>query len=145
MSVFRTRDYRLLLGILTCAILSLVLLSDGFSEDQKKGGTNKGVITGSNDNGNHPNSKTTSGYRVFIDPKTGEFLESPKDKISDTTSTRSANPVGSSETLVEEAAPGGGVMVVLPDGFHYFSTATVDGKGGISILCSKDGYTGKPK
>jgi hypothetical protein len=85
-------------------------------------------------------AKDPSGYEVFIDPKTGKFVEPP----TKTPVTREEEEGGHSletqqeaEPAVEMPAPGGGVMLEQPGGFLQDSTAAIDANGKIMINCSE--------
>ncbi len=86
-------------------------------------------------------SEQATGYEVYIDPKTGKFLNPPKD--TDTSTSRGEPETNSLETqqddesIVELPAIGGGVMIEKPDGFLHDSTATIDAEGKLHLNCSE--------
>lgn len=82
---------------------------------------------------------TSSGYKVFIDPETGKFIDAPLEE-EDMPVTRGLGSSSVSEELLEEPAPGGGVMIVLPESYLYFSRAAIDGNGKLSTDCSKHNH-----
>lgn len=84
-------------------------------------------------------SDTSSGYKVFIDPETGKFIETPVEE-QDIPVTRGLGSSSVTEELLEEPAPGGGMMIVLPESYHYFSSAAIDGNGELSTDCSKQNH-----
>ena len=55
------------------------------------------------------------GLRVFIDPKTGEYLDSPPEGMSSksTVSTKTDQPVNEYSDLKESTVPGGGTYIEL--------------------------------
>jgi hypothetical protein len=84
-------------------------------------------------------SDTSSGYKVYIDPETGKFIDTPLEE-EDISVTRGLGSSSVLEELLEEPAPGGGVMIVLPESYHYFSRAAIDGNGRLSTDCSKHNH-----
>ena len=88
-----------------------------------------------------PAPDTFAGYRVGIDPTTGEFLESvppiPVDQLPKSLQ-NSLNT--SSEGLVERpsSVPGGGVMVDLRGRFQNTYVATVDANGNVTAACDTE-------
>lgn len=135
-----------IIGILSYAfIFSIGFHSYSSAETSQEGKKVKDTITGSQnsnektDNKNSALPKESSGYEVFIDPKTGKFIEPPKDVPV----TREEEGINSLETqqveepAVEMPAPGGGVMLEQPGGFLHDFTATIDKEGKIHTDCSK--------
>ena len=84
-------------------------------------------------------SDTSSGYKVFIDPETGKFIDTPVEE-EDISVSRGLGSSSVSEELFEESAPGGGVMIVLPESYHYFSRAAINEDGKLSTDCSKQNH-----
>jgi len=79
-----------------------------------------------------PDSQPTtqgSGMTAHIDPVTGEFAEPPPEKIP------SPGKDGTDVEVVQEPAPGGGVMVVVGDKFHQSMVGTAGDSGNVVIEC----------
>lgn len=70
-----------------------------------------------------------SGMTAHIDPVTGEFTEAPPGDAP------ALGTNGSDVEVVQEPAPGGGVMVVVGDKFHQSMVATADDSGSVVAEC----------
>ena len=75
----------------------------------------------------------TPGYRVVIDPSTGEFVNNPS---ADALPEQYA-PNASSKNFVEQPSPvaGGGTMVDIRGQFQQNYVATVDAEGNVEAEC----------
>ncbi len=144
----RIYDINPILFLLTCAlIVTFAFSSVSWAEQNNKTDVSKDVEVNSSDSPekkddlNSTTQKSISGYEVYIDPKTGKFLNPPKDM--DTSTTRGENETNSLETqeedesIIELPAIGGGVMIEKPEGFLHDSTATIDAEGKLHINCSE--------
>lgn len=91
------------------------------------------------DDKNSSLQKEPSAYEVFIDPKTGKFIDPPKDVpvTREEEGTNYLDTQQEEEPAVEMPAPGGGVMLEQPGGFLHDSTATIDTNGKLVINCSE--------
>ncbi len=77
-----------------------------------------------------------AGMRLYVDPDTGEFLETPSEPISLELAQDGLSPYSTSvEGLVEVDAPGGGKMVYLRGRFRMAYTVTVDESGVVHAGC----------
>ena len=88
-------------------------------------------------NPKHPNvSIESEGFRVYLDPETGEFITPPEDKVSPVERLEPAADFSTSDAdLVESSSPvpGGGTMVDLKGRFRKALTAGKDSHGKIKI------------
>jgi hypothetical protein len=80
-----------------------------------------------------------SGMRLYVDPATGEFLEEPLEGESVQMSAEEMAPFFSTSEvgLVEEEAPGGGVMINLKGRFQQAFTARIDETGAVVYDCDR--------
>jgi hypothetical protein len=90
-----------------------------------------------------PNSPPagSSGMKVYIDPETGEFLDSPPEKIPTEIRRADEEAISTSSEGLEEREvdkPGGGVMIDLKGRFRHYQTATKDADGNIIIRCTPE-------
>lgn len=140
----RTYNLKLIVGILICTlILSLGFHSYSSTETSQEGKEVKDSITSSQnsnektDNKNSALPKEPSGYEVFIDPKTGKFIEPPQDVPVTREEGINSLETQQVEEPVEMPAPGGGVMLEQPGGFLHDFTAQMDEEGNVHTDCSK--------
>jgi hypothetical protein len=84
-----------------------------------------------------------AGYRVAVDPATGQFVEPETVTAGEAGKTGLDALSRSDHGLVEEASPvpGGGVMVNLQGRFQNTFTATTDADGKLAIECDTDDDT----
>jgi hypothetical protein len=83
----------------------------------------------------------SSGMKVYIDPETGEFLDSPHEKLPSEMPEAAKEAISTSDEGLEERKvdkPGGGVMIDLKGRFRQHQTATQDDDGNISIRCTPE-------
>jgi hypothetical protein len=81
-------------------------------------------------------SQTGEGMRVYLDPTTGEIIPQPVEAPEPGLPKDITDPMStSSEGLVVEPAPGGGVMVDLRGRFRNIATATLDADGNLTTSC----------
>jgi hypothetical protein len=81
----------------------------------------------------------SSGLKVYIDPETGEFLDSPPEKMPAEIQRTDEEAISTSIEELEQREvdlPGGGVMMDLKGRFHQYQTATKDADGNITIRCT---------
>ncbi len=77
-----------------------------------------------------------SGMRLYVDPKTGEFLEAPPEGAEVQMSQEAMEPFSTSPVgLFQEDAPGGGKMVNLRGRFRQAFTAAIDESGAVVFDC----------
>jgi hypothetical protein len=77
---------------------------------------------------------TMSAMKAYIDPATGEFAASPVGAPDpELPMSLHHHTRMSTEALVEQPAPGGGIKVDLDDRFFSFSTATKDRNGKLAV------------
>ena len=75
-----------------------------------------------------------AGFKAYIDPATGEFMEAPAEPEA----TLPTNDLSfSSEGLVEEDSPVSGKMINLQGRFQHSYAATVDADGNLAADCDK--------
>ena len=76
-----------------------------------------------------PVQRGTPGFRAYVDPETGEFIEPPEDAPAEVPTAAALST--SHEGLVAEpsAVPGGGIKVYLQGRLRSPLTATVDANG----------------
>jgi hypothetical protein len=80
--------------------------------------------------------QTGEGMRVYLDPETGEFIPRPIDATQPDVAKDITDPMNtSSEGLIIEPAPGGGVMIDLRGRFRNMATATIDSEGNMVVPC----------
>ena len=77
-----------------------------------------------------------AGMRLYVDPDTGEFVETPSEAApvemaQDEMGQFSTSTAG----LFEEEAPGGGIMVNLQGRFQQAYVAVIDESGNLSAGC----------
>ena len=85
-------------------------------------------------------SAVSPGYRVAIDPSTGQFVE-PTNIPTDPAAKTQLDPLSqSAKGLVEQPSPvaGGGTMVNLQGRFQNTYTATTNADGETVIECDTD-------
>ena len=81
----------------------------------------------------------SSGMKVYIDPETGEFLDSPPEKLPAEIQRADEEAISTSHEGLEEIKvdkPGGGVMIDLKGRFQHYQNATTDADGNITIRCT---------
>ena len=133
-----------IIGILIYAlIISIGFHSYSSAETAQKSKKTDTITSPENSNEKSDNKDSalpnnSSGYEVFIDPKTGKFIEPPTDLpvTREQEETNSLETQQEEEQAVEMPAPGGGVMLEQPGGFLHDSTATIDTNGKVVIHCS---------
>ena len=138
---------KVIIGILIYAlIISIGFHSYSYAETAQK---SKKEVTDTITSPENSNEKSdnkdsalpnnSSGYEVFIDPKTGKFIDPPKDVpvTREEEGTNYLETQQEEEPAVEMPAPGGGVMLEQPGGFLHDSTATIDTNGKLVINCSE--------
>jgi len=79
--------------------------------------------------------------KVYIDPETGEFLDSPPEKIPAEIQRADEEAISTSHEgleIREVDKPGGGVMMDLKGRFRQQQTATKDADGNITIRCTPE-------
>jgi hypothetical protein len=146
MSIDQIYPHKVRIGIIIYSLIIAIGFHSYSSAEtvQKSKQVEEAVSTTQNssektDNKNSSIQKEPSGFKVYIDPKTGKFLERPKEAPV----THEEEGINSLETqqveepAVEMPAPGGGVMLERPGGFLHESTATIDTNGKLVINCSE--------
>lgn len=91
------------------------------------------------------NPQINSSSKVFIDPETGKFIVPNYTQKLNLESNFSALSVQENDLAIK-AAPGGGVMVELPESFYYFNSVKAGEDGELNINCTNDSHaTNTPK
>ena len=83
----------------------------------------------------------SSGMKVYRDPETGEFLDSPPEEIPAEIQRADEETISTSHEGLEQREvdkPGGGVMMDLKGRFRHYQTATKDADGNITIHCTPE-------
>jgi hypothetical protein len=81
----------------------------------------------------------SSRLKVYRDPETGEFLDSPPERLPAEIQRADEESISTShEGLREVDMPGGGVMIDLKGRFRHYQTATKDADGNIIIRCTPE-------
>lgn len=81
----------------------------------------------------------SSGMKVYRDPETGEFLDSPPERLPAEIKRAEEQAISTSHEGLEQRKvdkPGGGVMMDLKGRFRHYQTATKDADGNITIRCT---------
>ena len=79
---------------------------------------------------------SSAGMRLYVDPDTGEFVETPSEASAVETAQDEMGQFSTSTAgLFEEEAPGGGIMVNLQGRFQQAYIATIDESGNLSAGC----------
>lgn len=86
----------------------------------------------------------SSGMKVYKDPETGEFVDSPPEKLPAEIQRADEEAISTSSEGLEQIEVdklGGGVMIDLKGRFRQQQTATKDADGNITIRCTPEGGT----
>lgn len=76
-----------------------------------------------------------AGMRIYVDPSTGELTSPPEAAAPQQRGVGSAATSTSTQGLVEEPAPGGGVMIDLQGRFQNEMHATIGADGALRTDC----------
>jgi hypothetical protein len=117
-----------------------------FAQDTQ---TNSEVSETATDESNPENIETeptsppagSSGMKVYIDPETGEFLDSPPEKLPSEMPEAAEEAISTSHEgleIIEVDKPGGGVMMDLKGRFRHYQKATKNADGNITIRCTPE-------
>lgn len=83
----------------------------------------------------------TSGMKVYKDPETGEFLDSPPETLPAEIQRTDEDAISTSHEgleIIEVDKPGGGFIINLKGRFRQHQTATKDADGNVTIRCAPE-------